>query len=316
MTVFQLDGVVDDRKAEAEQELAETIGFFFPNENPIQSIIVTCAFGEKISEITCTSFNPQHDYGRCAAKTIPTVKEGKLTFVIILDAALFGKWRDEEKIWRKCILMHELNHVDYQDFVFSKIGDTFFKQPKGYTEAVLSTADSVWQEYDSSRFVMWYLHELADKLKGEVNDPFSAGNAEQLFDTVNGMAAFSIQCIEDYRKGILSLDKLQYSIIYRIEQALILWAYTFPAIGIVNEVTEIYVEIQKLGDYKLMQSNLQEIQLILEQLYDKRKEYLPELIDRIAEQIDLLIGKFGLKCSDLSDGRMYIGITDIKQNPG
>lgn len=311
LTQVMLDGVVENRRQEAEAEINDLLETFFPEtEKPIETFIVTEQFGEKVGQLTNSQFDPRHEYGQAAAKTIHSIKDGKLVFNIVLDAKVFGRWLDEEKIFRNCILIHEFTHVDYEYFAWEKIGAKFFEKPSGYKGAILQNASIIWEEYDASRVTMEFLAKVAEQCKGQVNDNLTLGNTKQLYDTINGIREFISQNIHGYMLYQIALDKMQYQVSSRIASALILWAYTNPAVGIEKKVTEKYTEIEKLEDYAFLSENILNIKAILEELYRRRKEYLPELIAKIAEQIEAVLKKCGLTFTDLSNESTYI---DVKE---
>lgn len=313
MTQIVLDGVIENQRQEAEAEINRILGnFFAETTNPIDAVIITENFGEKISELTNSHFDARHEYGQAAAKTIPSIKDDKLVFTIILDGKIFGRCLKEEMIFRSSILLHELTHVDYEYFVWEKIGtDEFFKKPSGCRDAILHNASAVWEEYDASRVTMEFLANLAKQFKGEVNDTMTSGNSQQLYDTIKGIRNFVKQHIHDYMLYKISLGNLQYLVSLRIASALILWAYTVPAVGIDKKVTEIYAEIKKLEDYSVFSENIKNIEAILQELYQRRKEYLPELIAKIATEMELIIKKCGLTFTDLSNGSTYIHVEEL-----
>ncbi|MFA5572342.1 MAG: hypothetical protein GX799_05740 [Crenarchaeota archaeon] len=51
-----------------------------------------------------------------------------------------------------------------------------------------------------------------------------------------------------------------------------------------------------------MAENIQKIKLILQELFERRKEYLPDYIKKIAEEIESIIKKCDLSFIDYSDG--------------
>jgi hypothetical protein len=155
-----------------------------------------------------------------------------------------------------------------------------------------------------------FLTDLSAGLKGEVSDNMTTGNTLQLFTTINGLCNFAEQSIDDYRNNRLTLDRLQFLISSRIIQALVLWAYTIPAVGVVGAVTEKYKEIEKLEDFAVISENIQRIHSVVQELYEKRKEYLPSLINKIALEIELIIKKCGLTFTDLPNGSSYIRVQD------
>ena len=314
MTEIILDGIAADRKTEAEAEIKKNLSNFFSEaDNPVKSVIATNSFREKVCEITGKAhYDPMHEYGRAAGKTIPLRENGKLVFVLVFDAAIFGRWLPEEKIFRTVIFAHELNHAHYEYFVWKRIGtDAFFKEPEGFRGSIVHSASIIWQEYDSCRLVMTVLAETASQFKGTVQDTMTVGNTQQLYDTIKGMRSFAKQSIEDYGKGKMPLEKLGQAISSRANHAIILWAYTVPAVGIIEDVTKKYAEIEKLDDYELFSDGLKQILLLVEELYNRRNEYLPDLIDRIADEIDLIYRKCGLTFTDLRNNGVYLSVGNV-----
>ena len=214
MTLIVLDGVMEEKRQEAEAEINQFLGNVFEGTtNPVESFLITERFGEKISELTNSLFNPRHEYGQAAAKTIPSIKDNKLVFTIVLDGKIFGRWLEEEKIFRSCILSHELTHVDYEYFVWEKIGtEEFFKKPIGCRDAIRHNASSVWEEYDASRFPIEFLADFAKQHGGQVNDTMTAGNTQQLYDKIKGIRAFIKQNVHNYMFYRSSLNSMLYEV--------------------------------------------------------------------------------------------------------
>jgi len=313
MTEIILDGVADDRKVEAEAEIREKLSNFFEEaDNPVKSVIITSNFGQKICEITGDlNYNPTHEYGKAAAKTIPLRENDKLVFALVLDAGIFGSWLPEQKIFRAAIFGHELNHAQYEYFVWKKIGGVFFKEPKGFKGSILHNASIVWQEYDSCRVVITILQDVAAQYNGKVQDTMTVGNAQQLYEAISGMRDFAKQSINDYINRKIMLDKLGNMVSSRVCHATILYAYTVPAVGIIEDVTKIYSEIQKLVDFELFSEGFKRIILLLEELYSRKNEYLPDLIDKIANEIDLMYRKCGLTYADLPNGAICLSVGEV-----
>ena len=239
MTEIRLDGVSNNQKAIAEEEIKSLLdNFFSENENPVALIWIAKSFREAICSFHGnSSYTPSHEYGTAAAKTMSMLNDGKLVFTLVFDGNVFGKWEKEKRIFRTSLLSHEFVHVadGYRQWL-EEGTDKFFAKPVRYQESLLHNAWILWEEFDACRLVMEVLGKVAKEFGGKVHDDLSVGNAETLYTMLKDIRHFIDQRIRDYRLSELTLDQLQYQITSKVLWILILWAYTIPSVDIVDEV--------------------------------------------------------------------------------
>jgi hypothetical protein len=115
----------------------------------------------------------------------------------------------------------------------------------------------------------------------------------------------------DFKKNKLTSGQVCYKITGRVLQVLILWAYVYPAVSFVDTVKKRLGEIEQLEGYSfLLSENLPNIRLLLEELYIKRREYLPDLIGKIGEEMEKIVKKCGLIINEHNGELQYV-ISDI-----
>lgn len=78
-----------------------------------------------------------------------------------------------------------------------------------------------------------------------------------------------------------------------------------------NKLKERIAEIEKLEGYQfLLSENWPKIHSILKELYLNAGQYLLELIDKIADEIDAIYRRCGLQISDAERG-FWLNVHDI-----
>lgn len=317
MTQIILDGVDKNQKKTAETEIKRVLNAFFSDrENPVDSIAITKRFQKTIQQFLKISgkemtYDPHHEYGTACAKTIPYIKEGKLAFVIVLDGNLFGKWTDENYFSRIATLAHELIHVNDDMRRWTEIGTKeFFAEPKGKRGRLLHNAWIVWEEYKANRVVAEFFEDFAKEREGRVDYGFALGHAETLYNLLEDIQDYIKQSIRDFRYWKLTPTEICYRITSRICGILLLCAYTYALVDLSGELKERTEEIEKLEGYQfLLFNNWPKIHSILNKLYSNAKKYLPELVNRIADEIDAIIQRCGLDMRDTEQG-LWVDVHD------
>jgi hypothetical protein len=201
-------------------------------------------------------------------------------------------------------LAHELVHVADGFRRWQRIGtESFFARPSGKRGWLFHNALVIWEEYDANRFVTGVVEDVAKELGGKVRNDRILGHSEELHVLLEGIHDFVKQSIRDYRFWKLTPTELCYKITSKICGILILCAYTFALVNLSNEVKEKMAEIEKLEGYQfLLSANWPKIQSTLEELYLDRKKYRPDLIEKIASEIDEIVKRCGLEIRDAAEG--------------
>jgi len=317
MTQIILDGVDEDKRRKAEAEISHLLDDFFSGkENPVDSIRVTKEFQKAIQDLLNeeeTKYDPHHEYGTAYAKTIPFIKQKRLRFAIILDGNLIGRWTNEEYVSRIATLTHELVHVTDDKRRWSKIGtEEFFSKPKGKKEWLFHNAWITWQEYKANRVVAEVIEETAKQLKGEVNYGFALGHAKTLSDLLEDVHGYIRQKIRDFRYWRLTPTEICYQVTSRICAILLLCSYVYALVDLSDEVKQKIEEIESLEGYRfLLSDDWPKIHSVLKKFYSKAKKYLPELVDEIGNEIDVVVERCGLQIRDAKEG-FSVDVRDIE----
>jgi hypothetical protein len=317
MTHIFLNGVKENRREKAEAEIKKILDTVFSdNENPVDSVNISNAFQDTVKDLTKeneTNYDPHHEYGTAYAKTIPFIKDGKLAYAIILDGNLIGEWEDEQNIFRFVTLTHELVHVADGFRRWQRIGtESFFARPSRKQGLLFHNALVIWEEYDANRFVAEVVEDAAKELEGKVRNDLILGHIEGLHILLEDVHDFVKQSIRDFRFWKLTPTELCYKVTSKICGILILCAYTSAVVNLSNEVKEKMAEIEKLEGYRfLLSANWSKIQSTLEELYLNRKKYRPDLIEKIAKEIDEIVRRCGLEIRDVAEG-LYLDVRDIE----
>jgi len=317
LTEIILDGVVENKRTAAYSEIKQILDMIFSDGiNPVDLIRISREFQGTVQNFLKSYgqerlWDPHHEYGIACAKTIPYLKGEKLAFTIILDGNFIGAWTEEQYFFRTATLIHELIHVKDDQRRWAEIGTKFFEEPTRKQECLFHNAWIIWEEYKANRVVAELFEKIAEEIKGKVNYSFALGHADTLHDLLKDIREYVKRNIQDFRFYKLTPTEICYRITSRICGILVLCAYAYAIVDFSNELKEKIVEVEKLDGYQfLLSENWPKIHSILKELYGSAKEYHPELINKIADEIDEIYQKCGLQISDVEKG-LWVNVHDI-----
>ena len=317
MTEICLEGIEDDERDQIEIEIKDALRIFFENrKNPVKTMVVAKDFNETVKRFLDASswekrdYNQVHEYGVAFAKTIPEFQNGEIYFNLILDRRLFQNLDSIGRLDRRGIFIHEFTHVLDDKLRFDSAGEKdFCSVPKSKKEMLFSYALFIWQEYHAERNV----YEIFEAIRSEETKFEYApklGHLESLKEFLTGLPNFLQESILKFRKWQLTPEKICWLITSRVCDILFLYAYVFALSDAVTEFRDKVAELNHLDGYRFFSEDLQKIQTILLELYEKREEYKPELVYQVGSSIDSILKKCGLDVKDAPEG-YYIEVYDI-----
>jgi hypothetical protein len=318
MTEIILNGVDENKRTEARNEIESILRDFFGEEHPVSSIIVTENFREEIQQIinrtsgSKIAYDSQHEYGIAYAKTTHYIKDEKLAFTIILDGVILGRWLEEEYLTRLATLLHELIHVRDENLRWKSVGtDEFFKEPKGKQDGLFHNALIVWEEYRANKLVTEIFENLVKEKGWKVNYSYALNHAETFHNLLGNIHEYVVQNIQDFRNWKLTPTEICYRITSRVCGILVLCAYTYAVIDFSNEIKEKIARIEECEGYHfLLADNWPTIHSILKELYLNANKYIPAHIHKIANEINAVYLRCGLEISDAGEN-LWLDVHDI-----
>lgn len=318
MTEIYFDGIEGNERDQIETDIKEILKkIHVLKECPIKRIIVTVNFTETVKKYITESsrdkkdYNKVHEYGVAFAKVIPEFQTGKISFNLILDRIIFQRLDSVGRLDRMGLFHHELVHMVDDELQFDSVGEKKFRSPpKTKKEGLFNDAWVIWQEYHAEREV-FETYEKAfrnEKISYEYTPKLS--HFKTLEKLLSSLPKFLQENIMKFRKWQLTPEEVCRLIQSRVTSILVLYSYLFALSDAVTELKDKIVELSHLNGYRFFSEDLQDIHNALLQLYEKNREYNPELVIKIGDSIDSILMKCGLEIKDAPQG-YYIEIHDV-----
>jgi hypothetical protein len=309
MTEICLEGIEDNEKDQLETEIKDALGIFFENrKNPVRRIVVGKDFNETViryldeSSREKADYNQAHEYGVAVAKTIPEFQNGEISFNVILDKILFQRLDSVGRLDRIGTFIHEFTHAVDDMLMFNSIGEERFRSvPKLKKEYLFHNAWVIWQEYHAERYVIEVYEALqSEEMKFEYTPKL--GNLKKLKELLENLPKFLQENISKFRRWQLTPGRICWLITSQVMGILYLYAYAFALSDGVTRFEDKVIELNYLDGCRFFSEGLPDNHAALLELYNKKNEYSPELIERIGNSIDSMLRKCGLEMKDALEG--------------
>ena len=299
------EGVRQEKRQEAKEELLSLITKVFRKEISIKVIVAKdfkAAVNYFLEGKVKIPYDPKHSKSQAIAKTIPYLSNNKLHFALIIDGAVFGEWKTEEKISRSLTLGHEIVHMKDFYLLFKEMGAKPFSEPQTLQELMFNLAYDLWIEYHAERTILEISKELTSKNKKLTFDPtLSLDRIEDLKQILEEILPFLQKKIMDFRKWQLTIVDLWETAYLRIREMLVLASY----VSAISDST---------GDFKAEiegMSNLIEYQFIFKGVWEKirdefksayKKKNFPKTeIENIALDLKSIFHRCGFELKDVKN---------------
>jgi len=248
------DGVVEDKREEAEKELRDFFEEFLGRNKNIK-IIVTRDFKTVVNDILREKLSVKIPYDPTVAKakalmkTIEYVAENALNIVLVIDAGIFGEWTLEQSAQRLLNLTHEGIHMKDALLAFKVLGAELFKEPNTPDELLLFLSNDLWNEYHAERVTNEILGDLIKKGRVIVNSPPTLSYLESLEEALVDIIPFCKKQINEFRIGKISIDALWEASYLRIREMLVLATFVLAATDALNQFKKETEKIRKLRQH-------------------------------------------------------------------
>lgn len=306
------EGVRKGKKREARKEFRSLVRSLFRKEIPMK-IIVAKDFKSSVNHYLREKLNvtipydPKRSWGQAAAKTIPYISNNNLHFVLIIDGAIFGEWKIQEKPGRSLTLGHEFFHVKDNILIFEAIGAKAFDEPRTSQEVVFHLANDIWHEYHAERIILDLSKKLASKnQKITFNPTPSVNQIENLREIVGEILPFLQSKIDDFRKRHLTIGDLWCTAYLRIRGMLVLAAYVAAISDVTREFKAEIGSVRTLKEYQfIFHNDFERIQEEFRSAYKKKNEFPKKEMENIALTLKSIFYRCGFELKDVRN-RLWV----------
>jgi hypothetical protein len=316
MVEYEIEGVDENKKQQLLSMLQRLIERV-PNDNPITKVIVTADFGAMVRHLipaeSGEEYDPIHEYGAAVAKTIDSIHNDHLRFVIVFDASNFK----EISVHAFAVVIHELVHVEQFLLKFKSIGRDMYLRRKNALalargsklDTLLELSSVICEEYDAERYSWEIVMDICKSVdpQTELLPGGTMAFADDVIVHLKNLDSFLLRNIGNYRRWQIDTTTITHSTVSKIVRILMGVSYVYALQAISVDVRKRILEIEHEKNYlRFFGSNGTTIVECLDKFYKNRDPYVSDLLQRIAESIDKILLACGIELNDAESGFLVI----------
>ncbi|MBA7671041.1 hypothetical protein ES703_79192 [subsurface metagenome] len=204
----------------------------------LRRVVIAKDFNATISELSPqwetseVKYKAQRRTVRTIGKIIEHVENDKISFSLVFDGEVFGKWDEQAKASRFEKFLHEMVHIVIDATRFQKLGTgNYYPNEKTAEGVCLSLALVATNEYRVDRIV----EELCQKFLSDDNHqpvPLAKLYLAEGFDLrftllelMSKMPEFIVQNVLDFKEWRIAIDELWYRICQFLDELLTVFAH-------------------------------------------------------------------------------------------
>jgi len=313
---INVNGVVSRKRDIAKKELYEHFKALGNTPEIGIEIVVTPDFDQTVDSIlrerkeSKCQYTSKREHVVAVAKTIPYPREDNIGFIIVFNGDVFGKWKDQQRIWRLMMFLHESVHVEDELQLFQEIGaKVFFSDPTTVEDTMFRLAHGIWMDYHAERFSIETLEKAAKEVdpQGTVTYGSHEGYIKSFVESLNNLPMFLDKEIDDFRKWRMTMDEFWPKVYLRLRETLILASFVTAHSDALNKTNVEIEEMKNNESHLFFFKRWNKMHVQLQSLYQLKNNFCKEILTNIGDELVLLSKECGMTLSNIENG-IYVAV--------
>jgi len=318
--MINVNDVAPEKRKEVEAELREFFGPCAKDLSVFIDIIVTGKFSEVVGRILTEKcgvklpYNAKHSEVVAYGKTIPYKRDSELSFALVFDASVFGKWEEEQRLFRLLTFSHEKVHIEDEKILCDDIGiDAFLTEPMTAEDIFFRLAHDIWMEYNAERYSIEIFMSALKELHSDatVNFNWHQGYVGSYISLLKSLPDFLKDSTIEFMNWKMKIEQFWPKMYLRLRETLVLAAFTSAHSDVLSKTNEDLVNLGRNQCYSFFFDTWRFVETTLRKIYETERRYDKGLLTDIANELRAFFERCGATLSNLSEG-VYVAVDTVK----
>lgn len=315
MLTIEVEGVTEDKRDTAEKEIKRFFGPSVESDPEIDlAVLIPKDFDAKVTEVLQSErgvslpYSARREEVIAVGKTIPLLRDGELSFVVIFNATALGRWEEELLGWRHLLYSHELSHVLDEILISRSMGiEKFLSEPETKREIFLRLAQNVYMEYRAERWSLETFQEIL-RDRGTEIDATQTGHesyVDSFASLLQGLPDFVNDKITGFQYWRMTIDELWPLMYERLRGILVLAAFTSAHSDALDIAYPSMRALRTDGRFHFFFEVWEQVERLLRDLASIDQDYDEDRIWEIGELVSEFFNRCGVEVTDVPGGTYF-----------